>query len=97
VYQDESGATTSGVFIIRVRGEQDPMQLAVPARNVIWSVDRGWPILEFRTLDQVVSSSLAVRRASLALVGVFALIAVLLTLLGVYGVLSYAVTQRTQE
>jgi putative ABC transport system permease protein len=65
-------------------------------RQVVRSLDSQLPV-NFKTLDQVFASSLDQRRFSLVIFGVFGCVALLLAAMGIYGVTSYAVAQRTQE
>lgn len=97
IYQIESGASSSGVVVIRTQGDQDPAALTRAAQKAIWSVDGSLPILGFDSLHQIVSQSLATRRSSLYLICSFAVLAVVLSLVGVYGVLANAVVHRRQE
>ncbi|HLK62630.1 MAG TPA: ABC transporter permease [Bryobacteraceae bacterium] len=96
VYQVESGATTSGVFILRTR-TNDPASLAQAVREAIWSVDRDVPVFGIRTMEQIVSGSLTTRRFSAALLSAFAILALVLAIVGLYGVLSHAIAQRASE
>jgi predicted permease len=83
-------------FAVVVRAEVEPESLIPALRNVAQSLNRDVPV-NFRTLKQIFSSSLDKRRFSLSLFSAFAFAALLLAALGVYGVTSYAVTQRVSE
>ncbi len=85
----------SGDVVIRTTG--DPRALAPDLRKLISDIDRAEPVSEVMTLEQALANSIAPRRFNMILLATFASIAVLLAAVGIYAVMSYAVTQRTQE
>jgi putative ABC transport system permease protein len=80
-----------------VKGQGDPNQLVASARNQVKSLDPDQPIYNIRTMDEIRGESVAPQRLNLTLLTIFAGIAFVLAVVGIYGVMSYAVTQRTHE
>jgi putative ABC transport system permease protein len=82
-------------LVIRTAG--DPASFVPVLRREVQAIDKDQPLFNIRTYDEVVRNSLATRRISMQLFTVFSCAALLLAAVGIYGVMAYSVTQRTQE
>jgi putative ABC transport system permease protein len=80
-----------------IRGRGDPSALAPAIRQAVQAIDRNQPVFGLELLDQRLSNSVAQRRERAGLLGCFALVALLIAVVGVYGVIAYSVTRRTHE
>jgi putative ABC transport system permease protein len=95
-WQDIVGFMMGSMSIV-VRTAGDPSALAGPVRDVVRSLDPNLVILNIQTVDDIISASVARPRFIMTTLGVFAVVALLLGMIGVYGVVSHSVAQRTNE
>jgi putative ABC transport system permease protein len=85
------------LVFVALRTKVAPEKLMPPIRESIWAIDRALPIIEPQSMDDRLRSSLSRPRFNMSLFSAFALTALLLTIVGVYGVMAYSVAQRTRD
>ena len=86
-----------GSMTFVVRTDSDPLALLPAVKREVWAVNRNLPFYSVATMDQLVADTLKERRLSLALLGTFAMLALAVAAVGLYGLVSFSTSQRTHE
>ncbi len=86
-----------GILTIVARSDSDSRSLSAAMRNAVWEVDKDQPITSLKMMEEFLADAVSQKRFNAILLAAFALVAMVLASVGIYGVMSYTVTQRTHE
>ena len=87
----------SAIMSLLVRTERNPLDWVSAVRSQVWSIDKEQPVWNVRTMDDVVAETFSLQSAMAKLISIFAATALMLASVGIYGVISFSVTQRVHE